>query len=46
MKKTIISAGPAGTGKLLAVAVALTMLFEKKKRELFCLVQQLKLEKD
>ena len=34
----VISAGPAGTGKtFLAVAVGLTMLLEKKLKELFCL---------
>ena len=33
-KQVIISSGPAGTGKtFLAVAVALTMLLEKKLKE-------------
>ena len=40
----IISAGPAGTGKtFLAVAVGLTMLLEKKLKELFYQDLQLKL---
>ena len=42
----VISSGPAGTGKtFLAVAVALTMLLEKKMKELFYQDQQLRLEK-
>ena len=43
----IISAGPAGTGKtFLAVAVALTMLLDKKIGELFYLGLPLKPAKD
>ena len=42
----IISTGPAGTGKtFLAVAVALTMLLEKRLKELFYPGPQLKLGK-
>ena len=43
----IISAGPAGTGKtFLAVAVGLTMLLEKKLKELFYQDQQWRQVKD
>ena len=43
----IMSIGPAGTGKsFLAVSVAVTMLMEKKLRELFYLDQPLKLGKN
>ena len=42
-----MSIGPAGTGKsFLAVSVAVTMLMEKKLRELFYLDQPLKLGKN
>ena len=46
-KEIINSSGPAGTGKtFLAEAVGLTMLLEKKLRELFYLGLQLKQERD